>query len=65
MKKFIKITVRQGESIVRSWIDADEIVQLKQDSITEEGNNEGTCRFADGTVVSIISFNETIDSLNK
>lgn len=66
MKKFIKITTRnEGGSIVRAWIDADKIVQLSQDSITQAGYNEGTCIFNDGTVISVIDFNETIDSLNK
>lgn len=65
MKKFIKVTTRKGESIVRSWIDADKIVQLSQNSITQEGQNEGTLVFADGTTIAIIAFNETIDSLNK
>ncbi len=65
MKKFIKITTRKGESIVRSWIDADKIVQLSQDSITQGGQNEGTLLFSDGTAIPIIAFDETIDSLNK
>jgi len=65
MKKFIKITTRKDDAIVRSWIDADKIVQLSQNSITQEGQNEGTIVFADGTKITIIAFNETIDSLNK
>lgn len=65
MKKFILITTRDGEAIVRSWVDAESILQLNQNSITQQGNNEGTCRFYDGTSIDIIAFNETIDSLNK
>jgi len=65
MKKFIKITTRKDDATVRSWIDADRIVQLWQNSITQEGQNEGTAVLADGTTISIIAFNETIDSLNK
>jgi hypothetical protein len=64
MKKFVKITTRKGESIVRSWIDADKIIQLSQNSITQGGENEGNLVFADGTTIQIIAFNETIDSLN-
>jgi hypothetical protein len=64
MKKFIKITTRDGDSIIRSWIDIDSIDYLKQNS-AEEGRNEGACRFIDGTVIPIIAYNETIDSLNK
>lgn len=64
MKKFVKITTREGEAIVRSWVDVESILQLNQNSITQQGNNEGTCRFYDGTSIDIIAFNETIDSLN-
>lgn len=64
MKKFIKITTRKDESIIRSWIDADLIAQLFQDSVTQAGDNEGSCLFTDGTIVKLIAFNETIDSLN-
>ncbi len=65
MKKFIKVTTRKGESIVRSWIDADKIVQLSQNSITQGGENEGTLVFADGTTIQIIAFDQTINSLNQ
>lgn len=65
MKKFIKITTRDGEAIIRSWISVDEIAQLRQNSITEEGKNEGTCRFADNITIPIIAFSETIESLNN
>ena len=69
MKKFILITTRDGEAIVRSWVDVNSIIKLTQDSITQQGNNEGTCVFENGSSighsVDIIAFNETIDSLNK
>jgi len=65
MKKFVKITTREGDAILRNWVDADKIVQLSQNSITQEGQNEGTIRFEDGVTIPIIAFNETIDSLNK
>lgn len=65
MKKFIKITTRQGEAYIKNWITSDTVLQLVQNSITQEGKNEGTCIFTDGTTVEIISFNETIESLNK
>lgn len=64
MKKFIKITTRTEEGIVRSWIDADKIVQLSQNSVTQAGDNEGTCVFSDGKTIPLITFNETLDSLN-
>lgn len=65
MKKFILITTRKNEDIVRSWVDAEKIIQFSQNSITQQGQNEGVCVFADGTTIDIIAFNETIDSLNK
>ena len=69
MKKFILITTRDGEAIVRSWVDVNSIIKLTQNSITQQGNNEGTCVFENGSSighsVDIIAFNETIDSLNK
>lgn len=63
MKKFILITTRKGEAIVRSWIDAEKIVQFSQNSITQQGQNEGSCVFVDGTTIDIIAFGETIDSV--
>lgn len=65
MKKFIIIITRKGDAIVRNWVDADKIVQFTQNSITQQGQNEGTCVFADGTTIDIIAFNETIDSLRN
>lgn len=65
MKKFILITTRDGEAIIRNWVSADSIVQLSQNSITEAGQNEGTCVFQDGTKIAIIAFDQTINSLNQ
>ncbi len=64
MKKFVKITTRnQDGSIVRSWIDQEQIAQLSQHT-QQQGDNEGTCRFVDGSILELITFNETLDSLN-
>jgi len=64
MKKFIKITTRNEDgSIVRSWIDQEQIAQLSQHT-QQQGDNEGTCRFVDGLILELITFNETLDSLN-
>ena len=63
MKKFIKITTRKDDAIVISWNDANMILQLSQNSITQAGNNEGTLTWSDGTTIPIINFNATIDSL--
>lgn len=70
MKKFVKITTREGEAILRSWIDINTIIELRQNSITQQGSNEGTLVFYSedwrkNQEIDIISFDETIDSLNK
>lgn len=63
MKKFVKITTRAEDgSILRSWVDQQKIAELSQ-TIQQQGNNEGTCAFVNGSVISIITFNETLDSL--
>jgi hypothetical protein len=64
MKKFVKITTREGDAYIKNWIDSDTILQLVQNSITQEGANEGTIVFQDGTTKDIISFAETITYLN-
>jgi hypothetical protein len=64
MKKFVKITTRAEEAIIRTWIDVEEIDYLTQNSITQQGLNEGTCVLKNADVIQIIAFNETIDSLN-
>jgi hypothetical protein len=64
MKKFVKITTREGDAYIKNWIDSDTILQLVQNSITQEGVNEGTIVFQDGTTKDIISFAETITYLN-
>jgi hypothetical protein len=64
MAKFVKITTRNEDGgIVRRWINQEEIEQLSQ-NIQQQGDNEGTCRFVDGSILELITFNETLDSLN-
>jgi len=65
MKKFIKITTRKDDAILRSWINIEDVAFLTQNSITEEGVNEGFCVFTDGKTANLIAFNETLESLNK
>lgn len=70
MRKFVKITTREGEAIIRSWICINQIVSLRQNSITQQGNDEGSLVYYDydsqkDKEINIISFNETINSLNK
>ena len=64
MKKFTKITTRNEDgSILRTWIDQEKIAELSQ-TIKQQGDNEGTCEFVDGTIIAIITFNETLNSLS-
>jgi hypothetical protein len=64
MAKFVKITTRNEDGgITRSWIDQDEVAQLSQDT-QQQGDNEGCLKYFDGTIIDIIAFNETLDSLN-
>jgi hypothetical protein len=64
MKKFVKITTRKEDgSILRIWTDQERIDELSQ-NIQQQGNNEATCEFVDGSVLELIAFNETLDSLN-
>jgi hypothetical protein len=52
MKKFVKITTRNEDgSILRSWIDQETIAELSQ-TIQQQGDNEGTCEFVDGTIIA-------------
>ena len=63
MKKFVKITTRNEDgSILRSWIDQEKIDQLSQ-NIKQQGDNEGSLISVDGTIINLIAFNETLDSL--
>ena len=69
MRKFVKITTREGDAIIRSWICINQIVSLYQNSITQQGNNEGSLVYYDYDTqkdkeIEIINFSETIDSLN-
>jgi hypothetical protein len=64
MRKFVKITTRKDDAIIRTWIDVEEIDYLSQNSITQEGLNEGTCVLKTSEVIQLIAFNQTIDSLN-
>lgn len=65
MAKFIKIITKSDGAYIRSWIAADRIVQISQNSITQEGNDEGTCVFVDGTTMPIVAVSKTIDSINQ
>jgi hypothetical protein len=65
MGNFVKLTTRSEDgSYTRTWIDQSFIRQVFQNSVTQGGNNEGTCVFQDGTTMQLVSFNETLDSLS-
>lgn len=65
MTKFVKITQRNEDgSYLRTWIDRDYIRAVTQHSATQAGNNEGTLEWTDGETIEIVTFNETLDSLN-
>lgn len=65
MKKFVKLTTRTPEgNYLRTWVGIETIKQLSQLSGSQDGTNEGTCELMDGTIIQLIAFNETLDSLN-
>ena len=64
MKKFVKITTVTPEGhYLKTWIDDSLIRKVSTNTVTQEGENRGTCEFFDGTTVELIAFNETLDSL--
>jgi hypothetical protein len=65
MSNFTKLTTRNEDgSYKRIWLDKSSIKELSQNSATQGGLNEGTCVLIDGTTIELISFNETLDTLN-
>jgi len=63
MSHFVKITTVTEGVFTFSWIDQDAIKQLSQTSGEQQEANAGTCVFEDGTTISIVGFNETIQTL--
>lgn len=63
MSHFVKLTTVNEGNFVFSWIDQDSIKQLSQTSGEQAEANAGTCEFVDGTTISIVGFNETIQTL--
>jgi hypothetical protein len=63
MSHFVKLTTLNENGFVFSWIDQDSIKQLSQTSGQQAEENQGTCIFVDGTTISIVGFNETIQTL--
>ena len=63
MSHFVKLTTVNEGGYLFSWIDQDSIKQLSQTSGAQAEANEGICLFVDGTTISIVGFNETIQTL--
>ena len=63
MSHFVKLTTVTEGVFTFSWIDQDSIKQLSQTSGAQAEANAGTCVFEDGTTISIVGFNETIQTL--
>ena len=64
MSHFVKLTtLTEDGNFLRSWVEQGTIKVLSQNSASQGGDNAGTCEFVDGTVIQLIGFNETIESL--
>jgi len=64
MAKFVKLTqLLEDGSYLRTWIPIENIGVLSQNSVTQEGENRGSCTLIDGQLLQLIAFNETLDSL--
>lgn len=64
MAKFVKLTqLLEDGSYLRTWIPIENIGVLSQNSVTQEGENKGSCTLIDGHSLNLIAFNETLDSL--
>ncbi len=64
MSHFVKLTtLTEDGNFLRSWVEQGTIKTLSQNSATQASDNNGTCEFVDGTVIQLIGFNETIESL--
>lgn len=64
MTKFVKLTkLLEGGSYERVWIPIENIEFLSQNSVTQEGENKGSCTLVDGQVIELIAFDETLDWL--
>ena len=65
MSHFVKLTtLTEDGNYLRSWVEQDTIKVLSQNSASQGGDNAGTCEFVDGTIIQLIGFNETIESLS-
>jgi hypothetical protein len=64
MSHFVKLTtVTEDGNFLRTWVEQASIKELSQNSATQANDNNGTCVFVDGTTISIVGFNETIETL--
>jgi hypothetical protein len=64
MSHFVKLTtVTEDGNFLRTWVEQASIKELSQNSATQANDNNGTCVFVDGPTISIVGFNETIETL--
>jgi hypothetical protein len=64
MSHFVKLTtLTEDGNYLREWVEQATIKVLSQNSASQGGNNAGTCEFVDGTIIELIAFNETLESL--
>jgi len=63
MSHFVKLTTVTEGGYLFSWVDQDAIKQLTQTSGAQAESNEGTCEFEDGTIIPVVGFNETLQTL--
>lgn len=64
MSHFVKLTtLTEDGNFLRSWVEQGTIKVLSQNSASQGSDNNGTCEFVDGTIIQLIGFNETIETL--
>ena len=64
MSHFVKLTtLTEDGNFLRSWVEQGTIKVLSQNSASQGSDNAGTCEFVDGTIIQLIGFNETIETL--
>jgi len=63
MSHFVKLTTVNEGNFVFSFVEQASIKQLSQTTGQQQEANEGTCEFVDGTIISVVGFNETLQTL--
>ena len=63
MSHFVKLTTVTEGGYLFSFVEQASIKILTQTSGAQAESNEGICLFEDGTTISIVGFNETLQTL--